>query len=469
VSDIAVTLTAILGSRHGGSNIESTYHKRAIMMFARAASCDVTPRDRPVRLSGYYNRTDPVSTVLDSIEVSGILLECAGQRCLIFSFDLMTVGAELQNLITTKLTKYGFEPREIVLFASHTHFAPATDQACSRLGTPDEQFVGDVANSVESLVQQMLREDASEVRLEVLRGHLRHSINRRRFWPFPTFGRTYGFRFSSVSMAPNPQGPVDELATVLLLRKVNGERILGVIWHYTCHPTAVTPDNVISPDYPGTVRQALREQFGNIPCVFAQGFCGDIRPNIRSSRRQVGLRERVRRVARTVISGPSFRAVDAEDWKRWSASLAGHVLNISRNEPHNVISPTNLGTGVSHIPVSDFFSGSAPDKPLAVHVIRFGDDLELVALSAEMTVDWKGVIERAIPTKGNQIRLYVGYLGALFGYMPTASQITEGGYEVEGFQTLFGLSGKFKADRIEITVTDGVKRAFKNSSAPISS
>lgn len=439
------------------------------MLLARAASRDVTPRNRPVRLSGYYNRIDLVSTVLDPIEVSGILLECAGQRCLIFSLDLMTVGAELQKLITTKLLKYGFELREIVLLATHTHFAPATDQACSRLGAPDEQFIDDVANSVEGIVQQMLREKASEVQLEMLRGHLHHSINRRRFWPFPTLGRTYGFRLSSISMAPNPRGPVDELATVLLLRKVNDGQILGVIWHYTCHPTAVAPDNVISSDYPGTVRQALQEQFGKIPCVFAQGFCGDIRPNIRPSQHQLGVRERVKRIARTIMSGPSFRAVGAKDWKGWSASLADQVLKIAGGKSRDVLLPTNLSTGVAQIPISDFFTGSAPDKPLAVHVVRFADDLELVALSAEMTVDWKSVIERAIPVQAGRVRLYVGYLGALFGYMPTAAQVAEGGYEVEGFQPLFGLSGKFDAERIEPAVTKGVKRAFDNLSASISS
>src|SRR3954470_11603629 len=90
-------------------------------LFARAASCDVTPRDRPVRLAGYALRQAPVSTVLDPIEVSVILLECDGQRCLIFSFDLMIVGSELQDTILAKLQRLGFRPDQVVLLASHTH------------------------------------------------------------------------------------------------------------------------------------------------------------------------------------------------------------------------------------------------------------------------------------------------------------------------------------------------------------
>ena len=47
-------------------------------LFARSASCDVTPRDRPVRLAGYASRTSPVATILDPIEISAVLLECGG-------------------------------------------------------------------------------------------------------------------------------------------------------------------------------------------------------------------------------------------------------------------------------------------------------------------------------------------------------------------------------------------------------
>src|SRR5205807_1584866 len=107
-------------------------------------------------LAGYITRTAPVSTILDPIEISTLLLECAGHRCLIFSFDLMIVGSELQDSIVAKLAKHGFEPDEIVLLASHTHSAPATDRACSALGVPEDRFVHDVAEACESLVLRML-------------------------------------------------------------------------------------------------------------------------------------------------------------------------------------------------------------------------------------------------------------------------------------------------------------------------
>jgi hypothetical protein len=430
-------------------------------LFARAASCDVTPRDRQVRLAGYASRKAPVSTILDPIEISVILLECGVQRCLVFSLDLMIVGSELQNMILAKLQRLGFRPDEIVLLASHTHYAPATDQACECLGIPEVEFVNDVADAAENLVRRIQRQPPSEVSLNVFRGHLNHSINRRRYWPFPTLGRTNGFRLTSVRFAPNPSGPRDEQATVTLLRKADDGQVLGVIWHYTCHPTAVVPDNVISSDYPGAVRRALRERFGEIPCVFAQGFCGDIRPNVTSTR-HIGWRERLRRIIRTIASGPLFASPSAEDWIRWSQSLAARVCDITQGSPVRTFSPASLRTGSAAIPLRDFFSGSTPDKMLAVQAIQIGEELEIVALSAEATVEWERILDAAVPVASGRIRLYAGYLGALFGYLPTAAQVPEGGYEVEGFQPLFGLSGRFEAGQIGPAVVGCVRNALED-------
>jgi hypothetical protein len=428
-------------------------------VFAPSASCDVTPRDRPMRLAGYASRTQPVSTILDPIEISAVLLECPGVRCLIFSFDLMVVGSELQEMILARLARHGFQPNEIVLLASHTHFAPATDAACARLGIPEKQFLSDVAEAAEGLLLRMLQQQPSEVALEVSQGRLNHSINRRRHWRFPTWGRTYGLRFESVVMAPNPQGATDERVTVLLLRNVDDGKVIGVIWHYTCHPTAVIPDNVVSSDYPGVVRRALRQRFGEIPCVFVQGFCGDIRPNMRRSTQSTDFRNRVRRMIRTLASGPAFPAPAAGEWGRWSGDLAAKVVAIAQAPSGNISSPTTLATGSASIPLGGFFKGSVPDKTLAVQVVRLGDVIELVALSAEATLEWQAIIDREIPAQNGRIRLYAGYLGALFGYLPTAVQIPEGGYEVEGFQPLFGLSGTFDTEKITPAIIDCVKQA----------
>lgn len=429
-------------------------------MFARAASCDVTPLDRPVRLAGYAARRQPVSIVLDPIEISAILLEAGGRRCLIFSFDLMIVGSELQQAIHTRLSAHGFLPAEIMLLASHTHFAPATDRACAPLGVPDPQFVTELVAAAENLVKRLLQEGPAETLVEIKRGRLDHSVNRRRHWPLPTAGRTYGFRLTATVMAPNPEAPTEELATVLLLRRADDDRVIAVIWHYTCHATAVIPPDAISADFPGAVRRALRQRFGEIPCVFVQGFCGDISPRIAGTGPGESIGGRLRRLARKLISGPTFPPRVAADWERWSEGLADGVGAIAERPPERADNPGIVAAGAAQISLAEFFHGRAPDKPLTIQVLRLGTAFELIAVSAEVTVEWQSILDSALPADEGRLRLYAGYLGALYGYLPTPRQIGEGGYEVTGFQHLFGLSGNFDVGKIVPAVVGCVKRAI---------
>lgn len=428
-------------------------------MLIRAGSCDITPRDGPVRLAGYASRIEPTSHVLDSIEISAVLFEAAETRCLIVSFDLLFVGPQLQDLIFDKFAGIGFDPSEIMLLASHTHFAPATDATLWRIGPADSSYVDRVATAAEMLVRQIVGQAPRSVRMEVLCGRLAHSTNRRRYWPFPTASKTYGLRLGSVVMAPNAKAPTDERVTILLLRDVNDGAVPAALWHYTCHPTAVTPHNAVSPDYPGTVRRALRSRFGEIPLVFIQGFCGDIRPNLRASGKQ-GLWKRIKRVAKTLLVGPEFETPTSDEWARWGGDLAETVLAIAEGPISKVVAPERLAVGWSTNPLEDFFTGTLTDKPLTVQVFQIGGTVELVALSAEVNVEWNAILDKAIPVGAGITRLYAGYLGATFGYLPTASQVPEGGYEVEGFQPLFGLAGVFDDDRIEPVVVGCVRTAF---------
>ncbi len=430
-------------------------------ILARVGHRDITPRDRPVRLAGYPSRTALCADILDPIEVGAILFEGPGRRALLLSFDLLQVGSELQNLVVSKLEKRGFGRDEIVLQATHTHGAPATDKACAALGVPDERYVAELGDAVDELVGQVQRQEPAEVSFEIFEGQLRHAINRRRYWPFPTIGRMHGFNLTSIAFSPNPKGPKNELATVLLMRDVRDDRPIALLWHYTCHPTAVIPTDAISADFPGKVRERLRQRLGSIPCLFLTGFCGNIRPHIVPAPRAIPLREHFQRLVRIVFFGNLFPSLSVDDWRRWSDSLASELDEIAQRPAARKFNPQQLRVGSASIPLDNFFHGKAPPKPLCAQVLGFDDALEIVGLSAEPSVEWETEIGKAMPKPPGCIRLYAGYLGSLCGYLPTAAQVPEGGYEVEGFQSLFGFSGHFDAGQIGPAVLSCVQSAFE--------
>jgi len=75
----------------------------------------------------------------------------------------------------------------------------------------------------------------------------------------------------------NPQGPADD--TVLVVRATDdGGKLLATVVNYACHPTTLAWENtLISPDYPGAMREVVEGATG-APCVFLQGASGDLGP-----------------------------------------------------------------------------------------------------------------------------------------------------------------------------------------------
>ncbi len=74
--------------------------------------------------------------------------------------------------------------------------------------------------------------------------------------------------------------------------------------------------------------------------------------------------------------------------------------------------------------------------PAPVAVWQFGDDLTFVGLSGEVVVDFVPLIEKAI----GPLPVWISaYCNAVFGYIPSARVVAEGGYEARGIYTINGL------------------------------
>jgi hypothetical protein len=74
----------------------------------------------------------------------------------------------------------------------------------------------------------------------------------------------------------HPDGPADD---TLVARVTNpAGQMLATLVNYACHPTTLAWENrLISPDYPGTLRQVVEGET-KVPCVFVQGASGDLGP-----------------------------------------------------------------------------------------------------------------------------------------------------------------------------------------------
>lgn len=411
---------------------------------------DITPPD-PVPLAGVEGRTQCWRSVTTALEANALLLTDVSGSVLMISADLLYFGPDLVDAIHRIAAQFDIPSARVVLAASHTHFAPATDKTKPRLGAVDSAYLAFVEERIGGLVASVVGAPKSVVTIETARVATALSINRRRRWRLPTLTRE-GFKFGpNIVMAPAPDEPRDEFIDVL---KFVDERdqVVCITWKFACHPVCFPGELSVSAEFPGHARKVLRQQIErDIPILFLQGFTGDVRPMLLGTR---SLKDRLQVLRR----GPGFGEVSMAQWTQWADQIAHALCQAARERPSRAIGTAmTFACGeVSMAKVLDPGSNpQATERALQLQRIAFGDDvgdpLELLFVSAEVCSPYLKTFDAGPRT------LCVGYTGHVFGYLPSQRQAAEGGYEGRSFFALFGLFGQLQAG-FERAVVEAVLR-----------
>src|SRR5262249_52374031 len=94
--------------------------------------------------------------------------------------------------------------------------------------------------------------------------------------------------------------------------------------------------------------------------------------------------------------------------------------------------------GVSRSPLSNILNPAPIGRWLEARYLAFGQRFQILFLSAEPSADYVTFLAKVFAGAW-----MIGYLGDVFGYLPTDEQIPQGGYEVEEFLEVFGLNGRW--------------------------
>ena len=282
---------------------------------------DLTP-DSGLPLFGFVDRTGPSEGVADSLEANAIALrDAAGRIAVIVAFDTLFVGptvdAELRAFLRDD---HGVRDEDILLLASHSHYAPALDPTKPMAGTVDSAYLASVIEGSKAMLRRLLDRPMVPLTLTHASAPWQGSVHRRKRWPLPYLsGSPRRLGFHGPAMAPEPRGPSDDSVRSWLLQSEDGAP-LAVLWHCACHPTGFPRRRQVSSEFPGRVREAVRNRIApGLPVVFLQGFAGDVRqrsPETRTALR--GLRD-------TLLWGPSFCPFDEAGWLQWTQELSSTV------------------------------------------------------------------------------------------------------------------------------------------------
>ncbi len=395
------------------------------------ASVKITPEE-PIPMAGYASRRAPFESVDADLYAKALALEDrGGARALLITADLLGFPSEVAERICERIKAATGMPREdILLNGSHTHSGPlVAGSALSGVAPEMRPRIAEYISKLEDKVVAIAERALGEMEPAALgwgTGVAKFVMNRREFTP------------RGVILGTNPRGLADRTVPVLRVTSTAGD-VRAVVFGAASHCTTLTGGNMlISGDYAGYAQAFLEARRPGVQAMFVTGCAGDTNPFPRGTidlarRHGSELAEEVVRVLGGELL--TVRGSLRTEFRRVELPLQ----KLSRSEIEE------MAKGAPSY--RRFFTNAALEilnrggklretytAPLAMW--RIGDELTLVAYSGETLGDYALNSERIL----GPLNLWVsGYNNDLFGYLPPARVLEEGGYETRGLYADYGL------------------------------
>ena len=425
------------------------------------AEIDITP-DFPVRLAGYAGRMDEASEVVGRL--SGKALAIGGDDgdgpAVLIMLDNCSATAKLTRDVSARLKeKAGVRPDRCVVVSTHTHSAPLlptfapwhyTKEMPPEHLTNMKRYYGELTERLEKVALDALAA-RKPGHLSWSQGVVRFGCNRRRL----ENGRWVGFVHRDDGDAP---GPVDHDLPMLRVNDLKG-KLVGVVANYACHCTTTSGSyNAIHGDWAGYAQTAIQAAHPGTVAMTTIGCGGDVGPYPSGSvdvAQQYG-RQLAQEVNRLLQN--DFKPVDPKVTVRRKTIEVPLGALPTREELQSRVENSRLRLGARD--VARHFLGildrdgalrKSFDYPITTW--SFGDDLAMVFLPGEVTVDYALRLKRELDGS----RLWVtAYANAMPCYVCSKRMLSEGGYEVDSSMVSYGQPSRL-APEAEDKIIHGVK------------
>jgi hypothetical protein len=409
------------------------------------AQVKITP-ERPVFLAGYASRNKPFTKVESDLYAKALALEDnQGHRVVLVTSDLVGFPAAVAEPICQRLRdKAGLKREQILLNSSHTHTGPMlllqasdTDGLTAGELQRNVEYTRQLQDKIVDLVQR------ATARLEPAKlswgtGVCPFVMNRREFTA------------NGVILGVNARGLADRTVPLLRIDTPDG-RLRAVLFGAAVHGTTLNGDNYeLCGDYAGFAQAYVEEQHPSVQAMFMIGLAGDANPYPRGSMalaraHGVTLGKEVCRLLEDKlrpVRGPLQIAFD-------KAALPLQPPPSQEELKKRTARKGSLQAWIAQKMLATLDRGeklpSHYDCPVAVW--QFGEDVTLVGLSGEVVVDYVSLLEKALGP--NKLWL-TAYCNDVFGYLPSARVLREGGYETRGLYA--GGIGLFDSHAQEVLV-----------------
>lgn len=456
---------------------------------AGTASICITP-DEPLWLAGYAARTVPARGKLSDLYAGALALEDqTGQRFVMASADIIAITRAIADRVAEAVQeRHGLSRPQLLLAATHTHYGPEFRPDKQVFFNIPAEYGAKLPNVAERLVAALVQVVGQALeRLEPMRLFARKTTT-----GFAHNRRRHGIVAGSTEQgagSKNSDSPLlaprsllfDHDVPVLECVDASGNR-KAIVFGYACHNTTIPPDDLrYCGDWAGFAKDQLQRKNPGATALFIAGAGADQDPEPRGSvelARQHG-EEIADAVQRTLnapgleITGPIRRALEDVPLALEPVTHDSLRKMLDSDDPPQhvkakfILDQLERGEKLST-------SYSAP-----IQVVRFGNELLMVALGGEPVVDWAhklkqgaGSKEQGAGSKNSNSSLLAprssliwvaGYCNDMVGYIPTRRVQAEGGYEGGRANLWSSIPAPF-ADDVEDRITNAVRRLVERVS-----
>lgn len=420
---------------------------------------DVTP-ERPVILRGQFHSRVSRS-IHDPLLATALAIEAGGEQAILVSCDRVGIPNAIRDRVRAMLGRRlpGFDPRLLVMNATHTHTAPEIEDGFYPPEGPEVMAPTEYADLFCERVAEGAAQAWEARRPGGVSWAFSHAVvghNRRAAYfggPSRMYGATAREDFEHI------EGYEDHGVDLLFTWDAE-RRLTGMVINLACPSQVTENEYYVSADFWHEVRLEIGRRYG--PAAFVLPQCsaaGDQSPHLLLHQRaeaemlrRRGLSEReeiARRIANAVDEvlplaesdirtdvplAHSARTVELPAARVTEEAYRGALARLEeleRQEPD----PSNAAAVSSRFVhqrraaavIKRFRSqGERPVYPVEVHVLRIGD-IAIATNPFELFLDY-GL---RIKARSKALQTFVVQLAGSGGYLPTARAVAGGGYGAE--------------------------------------
>jgi neutral ceramidase len=433
---------------------------------AGVATIVITP-DEPMWMAGYAARNKPSEGKIHDLYAKSLALEDEhGTRLVTVTVDLLGIPRQMHDWLAEHAKdSYKLEPQVLLLNASHTHSGPVIREKKYSIygntlyGLSPEQiqqnnkYVDNLQDKLLELIGKAI-ENLAPAKLSYTHARAGFAMNRR----LPT---KRGFQNS-----PNPDGPVDHDVPVLRIDGQDG-KLRAVLFGYACHNTTLSGYEFCG-DYAGFAQEYIEQAHPGTTAMFMAGCGGDQNPYPRGGPKTLDYcKQHGRALANGVeaalaprahpVTGPICAAIDTV--------MLDFAPPPSREQLEaNAKSENKYVRRHAQVLLEELEKNGKirTTYPYLVQVVRFGDDLTMVALAGEVVVDYSLRLKSELP---GRVVWVAAYSNDVFGYIPSVRVLKEGGYEAGDAMLYTDLPGPF-APSVEEQIIAKVHELVDRTAVP---